>query len=74
MRRRRLAGRVPGPVVAAPFAVLGLVAAQSDAQQAAPLLYVMLIISAVGAAVVYAVMAYAVWKFRDPRTRGRRYG
>lgn len=74
VRRRRLAQGTFRWGAAVPVAAIGVLAAETDAQQVAPLLYVMLAISAVGAAVVYAVMAYAVWKFRDPKTRGRRYG
>jgi hypothetical protein len=28
----------------------------------------------VGAVITWGVMTYALWRFRDPNTKGRRYG
>jgi heme/copper-type cytochrome/quinol oxidase subunit 2 len=50
------------------------VAGESILDQVNPLLWTMIWISVAGAALVYAILAYAVWKFRDPATKGRRYG
>jgi heme/copper-type cytochrome/quinol oxidase subunit 2 len=52
----------------------GARAGSTDLQQTTPLVWVMIIISVAGAVVVYGFLAYALWKFRDPHTRGRRYG
>jgi heme/copper-type cytochrome/quinol oxidase subunit 2 len=52
----------------------GARAGSTDLQQTSPLVWVMIIISAAGAVVVYGFLAYALWKFQDPHTRGRRYG
>jgi heme/copper-type cytochrome/quinol oxidase subunit 2 len=49
-------------------------AGQTDLQQTEPLVWVMIGISVVGAVVVYGFLAYALWKFRDPHTKGRKYG
>jgi uncharacterized integral membrane protein len=43
-------------------------------QQTLPLIWVLLALSIVGAAITWGVLLYALWKFRDPATRGRRYG
>lgn len=39
-----------------------------------PLLWTILAIGVAGAIVTFAFLVYAVWKFRDPATRRRRYG
>jgi NhaP-type Na+/H+ or K+/H+ antiporter len=49
-------------------------AGQTDLQEITPLVWVILAISVGGAIITFAFLAYAVWKFRDPATRGRRYG
>lgn len=51
-----------------------LAAGQTDLQQISPLVWVILAISVGGAIITFAFMAYAVWKFRDPVARRRRYG
>jgi hypothetical protein len=43
-------------------------------QEVTPLVWVILAISVGGAIITFAFLAYAVWKFRDPATKGRRYG
>ena len=60
-----------GPVVGL-LGVLG--AGQTNLQLTEPLLWTMLAISVAGAIVTFAFLVYAVWKFRDPKTRRRRYG
>ena len=47
---------------------------QTDLQQISPLVWVMLAISVGGAIITFAFLTYALWKFRDPTTKGRRYG
>lgn len=49
-------------------------AGQTDLQQTSPLVWVILAISVAGALITFAFLAYAVWRFRDPAVRGRRYG
>ena len=63
--------RLAGPAIAAlgPF-VLG----ETNLQETMPLVWTMVAISAAGAAVTFGVLTYALWKFRDPKVRGRRYG
>jgi hypothetical protein len=55
-------------------AVGSLRATESNLQLTSPLVWVMVGISAAGAIVTFAFLVYAVVKFRDPATRGRRYG
>jgi len=43
-------------------------------QEITPLVWVILAISVAGSILTFAVLAYALWKFRDPATKGRRYG
>lgn len=38
------------------------------------LIWVMIAIGAAGAFVTFAFLVYALWKFRDPKVRRRRYG
>ncbi|MGA9839980.1 MAG: hypothetical protein WBF81_02900 [Thermoplasmata archaeon] len=47
---------------------------ETNLQLTEPLLWVMLAISVAGAIVTFAFLVYAVWKFRDPRMKGRRHG
>lgn len=49
-------------------------ASQSNLEQTAPLVWTLVAISAAGAVVTFAVLVYALRKFRDPATRRRRYG
>ncbi len=54
---------------------VGIVAAsQSNLAQTAPLVWTLVAISAAGAIVTFAVLVYALRRFRDPATRRRRYG
>jgi heme/copper-type cytochrome/quinol oxidase subunit 2 len=49
-------------------------AGQTDLQQITPLVWVILAIAVGGAIITFAFLTYAIWKFRDPATKGRRYG
>jgi hypothetical protein len=49
-------------------------AGESDYDMIMPLVWVLVIISAVGAAIVYAYLVYAVYKFRDPQMKRNRHG
>ena len=73
--RRWLRGASGAALAAVALALPGVAAAGStDAQQTAPLIWVMLALSIAGAALVFAVLVWALIRFRDPRTKGRRYG
>jgi hypothetical protein len=50
--------------------VLGL----TNLQETMPLVYAMLVIAVIGAAITWSFLVYALWKFRDPNVKGRRYG
>jgi hypothetical protein len=49
-------------------------AGESNLQLTAPLVWVLVGISAAGATITWGIMVYALWKFQDPKTRRRRYG
>ncbi len=51
-----------------------LAAGQTDLQQVSPLVWVLLALTVAGALITFAFLAYALWKYRDPATRRRRYG
>jgi len=48
--------------------------AQTVLEQTGPLVWVILGISIAGALITFAILAYAIWRFRDPAARGRRHG
>ncbi len=57
----------------APFAFLAGTGS-TNLDQTNSLIWVMIAISAAGAIVTFAFLAYALWKYRDPKVKGRRYG
>jgi hypothetical protein len=69
---------IAGPVGAAVAPVLllagGIGSGETNLQLTEPLLWVMIGMSVAGAIVTFGYLVYAVWKFRDPTKRGRRYG
>lgn len=65
--RARAAGALAG-AVALPAT------SSSVLDQVDPVLWVMIAIGTAGAVITFAVLAYALVKFRDPATRRRRYG
>jgi hypothetical protein len=69
--RARLSTSVPtiSLALAAP-----LLAQETNYQETLPLVYAILVISVIGAAVTFGFLIYAVIHFRDPATVGRRYG
>lgn len=78
MRAVRRATPAAPPAVA-PALALGLgpataVVAETNLQLTEPLVWVLVAISVAGALITYGFLAYAVWRYRDPHTRGRRYG
>ncbi|MCI4325492.1 MAG: hypothetical protein L3K00_06400 [Thermoplasmata archaeon] len=76
VRPRALARALLGWGAVAAFAgSTGFAAANpTNLQETTPLLWVMMAISVAGAIVTYAFLAYAIWRYRDPHTKGRRYG
>lgn len=48
--------------------------ATTNLQETNPVVWAMLAISIGGALITFGILVYALWKFRDPTTRGRRYG
>lgn len=63
------------PLSGATVAAAGVtVAGTTNLQQDQPLIEVMLVLSIIGAVLTWAFLVYALWKFRDPSTKGRRYG
>ena len=55
--------------------VAGVAAADpTNLQQTEPVVWTMIGISMVGAAITFGFLIYALVKFRDPATKGRRYG
>lgn len=62
--------------VASTFVALGSRVASSETplQQTQGILWVMIGIGAAGAIVTFSFLVYALLRFRDPNTRGRRYG
>jgi hypothetical protein len=61
---------------ATPFVALAgrIATGETNLQLTEPLLWVMIGISVSGALITFAFLVYAVWKFRDPRMKGRRHG
>lgn len=49
-------------------------AGQTDLQQTLPLIEVMFLLSLAGALATFIILIWALVKFRDPATKGRRYG
>jgi hypothetical protein len=49
-------------------------AGETILQETTPLLWTLIAISFAGAIITFSIMIYALWKFRDPATRRRRYG
>jgi len=69
--------RAPGipPFVAPAVAGFGwLISAETNLEETMPLVWAMVVISAIGAAITFGVLTYALWKFRDPAMKRRRYG
>ncbi|MGB6500568.1 MAG: hypothetical protein WBG19_04095 [Thermoplasmata archaeon] len=62
-------------VVVAALALLApSVAGETNLQLTQPLLWALIAISSAGAIVTFSFLVYALWRFRDPTARRRRYG
>jgi heme/copper-type cytochrome/quinol oxidase subunit 2 len=47
---------------------------QTDLQQTNGVVWVMIAMAAVGAIITFSFLVYALWKYRDPKVKHRRYG
>ncbi len=66
---------VAAAVPAVTLAIAGSASATDTLyDQTMPVVWVLLVISVAGAFATFAVLVYAIYRFRDPTTRGRRYG
>jgi heme/copper-type cytochrome/quinol oxidase subunit 2 len=67
---------LPALGVALSFVFAGslLASGQTDLQQTLTLLWVMIGLSVAGSIITFGFLIYALWKYRDPRVKGRRYG
>ena len=77
MRTRRAArAALAGAAATVAIAVPGLARAggSTNLAETSPLVWVMVAISIGGSIITFAILAYAIWRFRDPNARGRRYG
>lgn len=74
MRTAPVPARIPTGTAVALGAVALSAPGLTDLQETTPLVWVMVIASVIGAAITWGFLAYALWKFRDPATRGRKYG
>ena len=61
-------GAVSGPLAA--LSGTGV----TNLDQTNALVWTMIGIGSAGAIVTFAFLVYALWKFRDPNAKGRRYG
>jgi len=51
-----------------------LASGETDLQQTNALVWVMVGMSAAGAIITFSFLVYSIWKYRDPKVKGRRYG
>jgi hypothetical protein len=69
------AGRRLPPIALASAGWIGFGwAGDTNLQLTTPLLWTMIAISTAGAIVTFAFLVYALYRFRDPAVRRRRYG
>ena len=63
-----------GPVALLSLSGLAAAAGQTDLQETLPLVQAMFFLSLAGALLTFIILVWALLKFRDPTTKGRRYG
>jgi hypothetical protein len=71
---RSAAAPASAALAAGGLAALARGASESNLQLTSPLVWVLIAISAAGAIVTFSFLVYAIVKFRDPKTKDRRYG
>ena len=64
----------PGATGGAIVAAAGFVSASSNLAMTNGLIWIMIAISTAGSIVTFAFLVYSIWRFRDPKVKGRRYG
>ena len=52
----------------------GFVLATSNLDKTSDLVWTMVAIGVAGSIVTFAFLVYSLWRFRDPKVKGRRYG
>jgi hypothetical protein len=62
--------RTTSGVLFVPVVARGL----TNLQETNNLVWTLVAISAAGAIVTFSFLFYALWRFRDPKVKGRRYG
>lgn len=73
-------GRPSTGELGAPLAALALAAAapvlrgSSNLAETNGLIWVMIGVGTAGSIVTFAFLVYSIWRFRDPKVKGRRYG
>ncbi|HEY6238914.1 MAG TPA: hypothetical protein VIZ68_07010 [Thermoplasmata archaeon] len=77
MRTRRaaraaLAAAVVGVALGLP--ALARAGGPTNLAETSPLVWVMIAISIGGSIITFAILVYAIWRYRDPAVRGRRHG
>ncbi|MGP8078655.1 MAG: hypothetical protein ACLQD8_08020 [Thermoplasmata archaeon] len=71
----RTSGTRTIPLAFGSFGAVGSgTAGATNLQLTQPLLWAMIAISTAGAIVTFAFLVYALWRYRDPAVRRRRYG
>jgi heme/copper-type cytochrome/quinol oxidase subunit 2 len=63
---------VAGPVAVGLRALWG--SGETNLQQTNAVVWIMIALSAVGAIITFSFLVYALWKYRDPKVKNRRYG
>jgi len=61
-----------GPVAGVLSRVLA--SGETNLQQTDPLLWIMIAMATGGAIITFSFLVYALWKYRDPKVKHRRYG
>ena len=57
-----------------PVAAAGFLLGSSNVQKTNDLVWTMIAIGVAGSIVTFSFLVYAIWRFRDPKAKGRRYG
>jgi hypothetical protein len=56
------------------FVATFLASGSTNLELTSPLVWAMVAISVAGSIVTFSFLVYAIWKFRDPKVKNRRYG
>jgi len=69
--RRELLPAAAGPALSAGA---WLASGSTNLAQTNGIVWAMVAISVAGSIVTFSFLVYAIWRFRDPKVKGRRYG